>query len=269
MKILKRIGPKLQPGLSLYCNPAISAKSCWTILKAFYSGKKIPLIPPLVINDRLITDIRVKANYFNLYFAKQCAPIENDSFIPTETNCLCDAAILAVDFEDQDILKIIQVLDINKAHGHDNISARMIKISDSSIVKPLSIIFYNSLNSEIFPDNWKGSNIVPVHEKGNKELIKNYCPVSLLPISSKIFERLILNSLYKFVEENSLFCSNQLGFRKADSWVNQLLSFLHKIYESFNNFPSLEMHSKFLDMSKAFDRVWYINWRQLVFLTTY
>ena len=74
-------------------NPAASAKTYWTILKNFYSGKKIPLIPPLIINDQLITDFRLKANYFNLYFAKQCTPIENDSSIPTETNCLCDATI--------------------------------------------------------------------------------------------------------------------------------------------------------------------------------
>ena len=134
-------------------NPATSAKTYWTILKTFYSGKKIPLIPPLVINDQLITDFREKANYFNLYFARQCTPVENDSSMPTETNCLYDATVSTVDFEDQDILEIIWALDINKAHGHDNISKRMIKICDSSIVKPLSIIFRNSLNFGIFPDN--------------------------------------------------------------------------------------------------------------------
>ena len=128
-------------------NPGTSSKTYWTILKTFFNGKKIPLIPPLVINDQLITDFREKANYFKLYFARQCTPIENDSSIPTETNCLCDATISAVDFEDQDILKIIRALDINKAHGHDNISTRMIKICDSSIVKLLSIILRNSLNS--------------------------------------------------------------------------------------------------------------------------
>ena len=84
----------------------------------------------------------------------------------------------------------------------------MIKICDSNIVKPLSIIFCNSLNSGIFPDNWKRSNIVPVHKKGNEQLIQNYHPVSLLPITSNIFERLIFNSLYNFFDENSFFCSN-------------------------------------------------------------
>ena len=108
----------LSPSLN---NPATSAKTYWAILKIFYSRKKISLIPPLVINDQLITDFQEKANYFNLYFAKQCTPIENDSSIPTETKCLCDATISAVDFEDQDILKIMQALDINDAYGHDNI----------------------------------------------------------------------------------------------------------------------------------------------------
>ena len=121
----------------------------------------------------------------------------------------------------------------------------------------MSIIFCNSLNSGIFPDNWKKSNIVPVHKKGNKQLIQNYCPVSLLPISSKIFERLIFNLLYKLVEENSLFCSNQSGFRETDSCVNRLLPTVCEIYQSFDNFPSLETRSEVLDMSKAFDRFWH------------
>ena len=103
-------------------NPATSSKTYWTILKTFYSGKKISLFPPLVINDQLITHFREKANYFNFYFARQCTPIENDSSIPTETNCLCDVTISAVDFEDQDVLKIIRASDINKARGHGNIS---------------------------------------------------------------------------------------------------------------------------------------------------
>ena len=149
-------------------NPATSAKTYWTILKTFYSGKKIPSIPPRVINDQLITDFLEKANFFSLYFAKQCSSVENVSSTPTETNCLCDATISAVDFEHQDILKIIRGLDINKAHSHDNISTRMIKICDSCIVKPLSITFCNSLNSGIVPDNWKRSNTVPFHKNGNK-----------------------------------------------------------------------------------------------------
>ena len=143
-----------------------------------------------------------------------------------------DATNSAVGLEDQDILKAIRVLDINKAHGHDNISTRIIKICGCSIIEPFSIIFRNKLFCR--------SNIVPVHKKGKTQLIQNYRPVSLLPISSKIFERKKKNSLYKFVEQYSLFFSNQSGFRKTDSSVNKLLSRVHKIYKSFDNFPSLK-----------------------------
>ena len=70
-------------------------------------------------------------------------------------------------------------------------------------------------------------------------MIKNYRSMSSLPISSKFLLRLIFNSLYKFVKENSLFCSNQAKFKKADLCVNQLLSIVHEIHESFDNFTSL------------------------------
>ena len=69
----------------------------------------------------------------------------------------------------------------------------MIKMCASSSAKPLAILFRNCLESECFPKEWKKANIVPVHKKHDKQLIKNYRPVSLLPICSKIFEKVILN----------------------------------------------------------------------------
>ena len=132
-------------------------------------------------------------------------------------------------FRYKDVSKIIRALDIKKVHCHDNISARMIKICGSSILEPLPIIFRNSLNSGIFPDNRKRSNIVPGHQKGNKQLMQNCHPVSLLSISSKTIERLIFNLLYKCFEENSFLRFNQSGFRKTDSCLNQLLSIADEV----------------------------------------
>ena len=70
--------------------------------------------------------------------------------------------------------KIIRALNINKAHGDDDISIRMIKIGDSALMKPLSIIFNNSLKTGTFPCIWKKSNVMPVHKKNDKQLIHNY-----------------------------------------------------------------------------------------------
>ena len=108
-----------------------------------------------------------------------------------------------------DTIKIIRSLDLNMAHRHDEISIRMIKICASSISKPLAILFRNCLESECFPKEWKKGNIVPVHKKHDKKLIKNYRPVSLLPICSKIFEKVIFNSLFKYFDDNNLLTSNQ------------------------------------------------------------
>ena len=121
----------------------------------------------------------------------------------------------------------------------------------------MSIIFKNCLQSGSFPNNWKKSNVVPIHKKGDKQLLQNYRPVSLLPICGKIFERIIFNLIFEYLEKNSLLCPNQSGFRLFDSWENQLLSINRSWHSSFDQHPTLEMKVNFLDISKAFDKVWY------------
>ena len=76
---------------------------------------------------------------------------------------------------------------------NDDIPIRLLKMCDSSIVRPLSIIFKNFLQSGSFHNNWKKSNVVPIHKKGDKQLLQNDRAVSLLPICGKIFERVIFN----------------------------------------------------------------------------
>ena len=88
-------------------------------------------------------------------------------------------------------------------------------------------------------------------------MIKNYLPVLLLPIFSKVFEKVIFTLLFKYFDDNNLFTSNQSGFRPCDSCMHQLLSFMHEIYKVFNANPSLDVTRVFLDLSKTFDRVWH------------
>ena len=133
----------------------------------------------------------------------------------------------------------------------------MLKLCDKSIITPLSILFQNCIETRTFPGTWKKSNIVPVHKKGDKQIVDNYRPVSLFPILGKIFERVIFNSIFEYLEENNLLCPNQSGFRPSDSCEYQLLSILHEIYKSFDCNPPKDVRGIFLDLSKAFDRVWH------------
>ena len=108
------------------------------------------------------------------FFSKQCTPLESHSIIPEELKYLTNKRLSWIDFSDEDITKIIRGLDISKAHGHDDISVRMIKMCDSAISKPLRIIFQNCLESSTFPDCWKRANVVPIHKKGDKQILNNY-----------------------------------------------------------------------------------------------
>ena len=173
------------------------------------------------------------------------------------TSCkyfLTDGRLITIHFDKNDILKIIRNLNVNKANGHD-ISIRMLKICDSVVTEPLSILFKNSINCGIFSNVWKMSHIIPTYKKNDKRYINNYHPVSLLPICSKIFERIIYNPVFLYLESNNLLTPNQ--FRPNDSCINQFLSIVHNIYSDFDEYPSLEVRSNFLDISKAFDKVWH------------
>ena len=113
------------------------------------------------------------------------------------------------------------------------------------------------METSTYPDTWKLANITPIFKKGNKQLIKNYRPISLLPICGKMFEKIIFNNLYSYLETNNLITKNQSGFRPGDSTTNQLLYLVNEIHEAFENPKSLEVRAVFLDISKAFDKVWH------------
>ena len=139
-------------------DPHTSAKSYWSILKTLYNGKKILLIPPILISNKLALNFKEKANHFNAFFASQCTPVPNNSTLPLVTTPITNASLSSISFNDQDILNVIHSSNINKAYEFDDLSTRLLKICDSSI------IFKNCLQSGSFPNNWKKSNVVPIHD---------------------------------------------------------------------------------------------------------
>ena len=154
-------------------NLLLQTKTYWSILKTLYGNKKIPQIPPLLEDDKFVTDMKTKADIFNKFFAEQCTPLKNDSKLPSNQIYLTQSRLGSLNFNEDEILKIIRALNPHKAHGYDDISIRMIKICDKSLLKPLIILFKNSTKSSQYPDIWKRSNIIPVHKKNDKQLVIN------------------------------------------------------------------------------------------------
>ena len=103
---------------------------------------------------------------------------------------------------------LIKKLDPNKVQGHEMINIRMLKLCQDSIWKLLKIIFKNCLEEGIYPNEWKKANVALIHTKNNKQILSKYGTVLLLPVCSKILERLIYNSIYKHINDNNLLSTN-------------------------------------------------------------
>ena len=122
-------------------NPLTSTKPFWSILKSFLNNKKIPCISLLFHQNRYIAKYKDKAELLNNFFANQCSLITNSSVLPFVLFKRTENVISSIDFGLDDVAKVIQNLDLNKAHGHDMISICMLKICSNSIYKPLQLIF--------------------------------------------------------------------------------------------------------------------------------
>ena len=158
---------------------------------------------------------------------------------------LTDKRLVSIPFTSDAIIAQIRSLNPAKSNGPDGISSKMLILADDSIVSPLMLIF----TTGVYPELWKLANVTLIRKKGSKQLIKNYRPISLLPICGKVFERIVFKHLYNYLVSNNLITNNQSGSRPQDSTVNQLVHLINDIHKSF------ETRAVFLDISKAFDNV--------------
>lgn len=152
---------------------------------------------------------------------------------------------------EEDVLKAISNLQSKCSTGYDEISTKLLKLIGKEIAQNITITFNLSLKSCKFPDVMKIAKVIPLHKKGDNTQFNNYRPVSLLPAFSKIYERILHDQLYEYLERNQLLDEGQFGYRKNRSTdlagsqlVNTILS---------NKYNGCKTVGLFLDLSKAFD----------------
>ena len=106
-------------------DPTTSSKTYWSVLKIFYNTKKVPVIPPVLIENKSETDFFKKLITSIRLLLLKCTPPSNTNSLPSSLDLEAEARVTSINFSDNDILKIIRSLDTNKAHGHDDMSVRM------------------------------------------------------------------------------------------------------------------------------------------------
>ena len=112
-----------------------------------------------------------------------------------------------------------------------------------------------SLTSSTFPNSWKKANVIPIHKKGDCDDSNNYRPISILPVISKITERIVFKYVYNYLHVNKLICKDQSGFQPNESTVNQLAFMYHEFCKALDQ--KKDVRIVFGDVSRAFDKVWH------------
>ena len=152
-----------------------------------------------------------------------------------------------------EIEKIISGLKSTKSCGLDNIDSFVIKLAKNELVPAITHIVNLSISQETFPKAWKNAKIIPLHKKNERTEPKNYRPVALLSILSKIMEKAVFQQVIKYMETNHLLHPSHHGFRKSHSTTTALLEMYDTWLEAFedNKISAVVM----LDLSAAFDVV--------------
>ena len=152
------------------------------------------------------------------------------------------------------VRKVVINLDLSKASGPDCIPVVVLKNGEPELSYILAELFNNCLKESCFPDCWKVSSVVPVFKNvGERSTAKNYRPVSLLSVVSKVFEKLVNNRIVDHLEKCGLFSDFQYGFRSSRSTADLLTVVSDRIARAFNR--SGATRAVAFDISKAFDRV--------------
>ena len=150
----------------------------------------------------------------------------------------------------EDVNNIIKNLK-TKSSNVNTYSSRVLKYIREIIAPLIANIINQSLCTGYFPSKFKTARVIPLHKGGSKEDLNNYRPISLLPLLSKIFEKVVYNQLYNYLDHFNLFNPSQFGFRRQKSTIQAVMDHLEFIYNNLDEGNTVI--SIFMDFAKAFD----------------
>ena len=233
-------------------------KKSWGIMKNIINKNKAPTFQSAF-----------KLNNGSIISDKKTVSQHTDFFInvgPTLARNIPNVGKLPKDFLEQMVeeslfLDPVTVGEINKliaglkntATGYDDISAALLKLSLEYIADPLFHICNSSMIEGVFPEQLKIACVLPLYKAEDPMYFNHYRPVSHLTILSKVFERLMYDRLFKFLDRLSILYKHQFGFRKNHSTHMALLSLIDRLTNAVED--GEYVIGIFLDSSKAFDTV--------------
>ena len=233
-------------------------KKSWEILKEII-GSNITQTnkSEFTINGTTITDDNEIANEFNHFFVN--IPASYISQLPQNTpnpttfmNNASYPSLFLTPTNAEEIHTIIQTLK-SSSPGYDKITLKILKRIFPIIAHPLTHLINLSLEHGTVPDEIKIAKVIPIFKSNDPTHLNNYRPISVLPIFSKLFERIMYNRLETHLTINNILSPQQFGFRKKHATSMAISLFTEKLYDTLDNHEFAI--ATFLDLSKAFDLI--------------
>ena len=213
-------------------------------------------IPPLINGPEVLSSAPDKAKLFDENFSLNSNLDDSGISLPvfpSRTNLK-----LHISVTPKMVRKVIMNLDLSKASGPDGIPVVVLKNCTPELSYILAELFNKCLKESCFLDCWKVSSMIPVFKYvGERCKAKNYHPVSLLSVVSKVFEKLVNNRTVDHLEKFGLFSDSQYGFRSSLSTADLVKVVSDKIARAFSRSEATQAVA--LDITKAFDRVWHAS----------
>ena len=235
-------------------------RKTWKIVNSILSRKpKSCNVDMLKVSNTEITDKSQIADLFNDYFSTigsniaKKVPISSLSASPQDFMTFSNSKFSFTTVSESQVKKLIDELDGNKAVGLDNIPAWILKQTSDIIVPHLTYIFNLCLKTGTFVDEWKKAKVTPIYKGGSHSDMNNYRPISVLPLVSKIFEKIVFKQLYSYLSSNDLLLHKQSGFRPGHSTATCLISQINEWLLNIDN--GLVNGVLQVDLKKAFDTV--------------
>lgn len=134
-----------------------------------------------------------------------------------------------------------------------NLQAALIKKYQSCMLEPITYLINLSVKTKTFPESWKTATITPVYKSGDKDIASNYRPIAILPVVSKVLEKIVAEQLVEYLESNQLLHPQQFGFRPKYSTETATCYLLERVKGLLDK--GHVVRAVFLDLKKAFDTV--------------
>ena len=191
-----------------------------------------------------------KANLFNKFFHSIfVVDAANATF---HSSSFPDSSLWSIEITLEDTFAALSSCDPSKAAGGDRIPPIILKHTAAALAEPIHHLFSLCLSKSYLPAEWRCHHITPIHKSGDRSIISNYRPISLLCCISKVLERLVFDKSYDFIVKSSI-SDSQFGFIKNRSTLHQLLLYSELLYSAHDNRQQVD--SIYLDIRKAFDTV--------------